>query len=150
MNQNKLQLDKNKEKDDLKTSEKKSQNKIFTKKNIFFFFIPLIIFVNIYLINNNPKILELNKKIEELESKIQKMEKKTDKKVKIAFVSKHIYLNGIARFIIVLGELLSKTGKYEVHLINEIESKDLDFHYYKKIKNKKTYSKKIYSIYEGF
>ena len=49
-------------------------------------------------------------------------------------MSNHIYLNGIARFLIVLGELLSKTGKYEVYLINNVESKELDFKYNKKIK----------------
>ena len=126
----------NKKENNIKKKSKKSKNNtIFTVKNIFFFFIPFIIFINIYLININPKMLELNKKIEELESKIQKMEKNVvTKKVKIGLVSQHIYLNGIARFIIVLGELLSKTGKYEVHLINEVESKDLDFQYNKKIK----------------
>ena len=56
------------------------------------------------------------------------------KKVKIALVSQHIFLNRIARFLIVLGELLSKTGRYEVYLVNEVESKELDFKYYKKIK----------------
>ena len=126
-----------KEKDNPKdiNNKKAKKNKIFTKKNIFFFFIPFFVFLNIYLINNNPKILELNKKIEELESKIQKMEKNIPvKKVKIALVNQHIYLNGIARFLIVLGELLSKTGKYEVYLVNEVESKEFDFKYYKKIK----------------
>jgi len=126
-----------KEKDNQKdiNNKKAKKNKIFTKKNIFFFFIPFFVFLNIYLINNNPKILELNKKVEELESKIQKMEKNIPvKKVKIALVNQHIYLNGIARFLIVLGELLSKTGKYEVYLVNEVESKEFDFKYYKKIK----------------
>ena len=56
------------------------------------------------------------------------------KKVKIALVSQHIYLNGIARFVIVLGELLSKTGSYEVYLVNEVESKEFYFKYYNKIK----------------
>ena len=56
------------------------------------------------------------------------------KKVKIGLVSEHIYLNGIARFLIVLGDLLVKTGKYDVYLINEVESKELDFKYNKKIK----------------
>ena len=41
------------------------------------------------------------------------------KKIKIGLVSDHIYLNGIVRIIIVLGELLSKTEKYEVYLINQ-------------------------------
>ena len=125
--------EKNKKKDI--NFKKPKKNRIFTKKNIFFFFIPFIVFLNIYFINNNPKILELNKKIAELESKIQKMEKNIPiNKVKIALVSQHIYLNGIARFLIVLGELLCKTGKYEVHLINEVESKEFDFKYNKKIK----------------
>ena len=98
--------------------ERKSKNKIFTKKNLLFFFIPLIIFLNIYLISKNPTIKELNKKIKELESnnptikelnkriielesKIKELEKKdVKKKIRIALVNQHIYLNRIARFII--------------------------------------------------
>ena len=135
MNKNKLENYKEKGKSIKKHSGKNSKNKIFTKKNIFFFFIPLIIFINIYLITNNPQILELKKNIEELKSTIQKLEKEViRKKVKIGLVSQHIYLNGIARFLIVLGDLLVKTGKYDIYLINEVESKELDFKYNKKIK----------------
>ena len=116
------------------TKKKKPKNRIFTKQNILFFFIPIIIFVNIYLINNNPTLLELNEKIKSLESKIESMEKEVvKKKINIALVSQHIYLNGIARFLTVLAELLVKTGKYEVYLINE-QSSDMDFNYNKKIK----------------
>ena len=118
-----------------KKPKKKTKNKIFTKVNIFFFFIPLIIFINIYMLNNNPTLFELNKKIKELEEKIEKMEKEViKKKIKIALVSQHIFLNGIARFLIVLGELLVKTGKYDVYLINEQANSQMDFKYNKKIK----------------
>ena len=113
---------------------KKSKNIIFTKKNILFFFIPLIILIIIHLYINNPNIKELQKKITELESKIDKMEKKfVTKKTKVALVSQHIYLNGIARFLIVLAELLYKTGKYDVYLINE-QSSEMDFKFHKAIK----------------
>jgi glycosyltransferase involved in cell wall biosynthesis len=149
-NSNNSDITKNKTK---KIAKKKSKNKnkIFTKKNLLFFFIPLIIFLNIYLINknpaieelkekiielesNNPMIKELNKKIIELESKIDELEKNSvKKKIKIGLVSQHIYLNGIARFLIVLAELLLKTGKYEVYLINE-QSSEMDFKFNKGIK----------------
>jgi hypothetical protein len=87
------------------------------------------------LINDKSTILELKKKIIELENKIEKMEKEViKKKIKIALVYPHIYLNGIARFLIVLGELLVKTGKYDVYLINEKADSKLDFKYNKKIK----------------
>ena len=118
-----------------KTTKKKTKNKIFTKKNILFYFFPLIIFINYYLINDKSTILELKKKIIELENKIEKMEKEVvKKKIKIALVYPHIYLNGIARFLIVFGELLAKTGKYDVYLINEKADSKLDFKYNKKIK----------------
>ena len=98
--------------------KRKSKNKIFTKTNILIFFIPLAIAINIYLINKNPSILELEEKIKALESKIENMEKEVvKKKVSIALVTQHIYLNGIGRFITVLGDLLVKTGKYDVYLI---------------------------------
>ena len=135
MNNIKPENKKEKENNIQKQNEKKQKNTIFTKKNIILFFSPIFFCMNIYLINNNPQNLELKRQIEELKSKIQTMEKEmVKKKVKIGLVSEHIYLNGIARFLIVLGDLLVKTGKYDVYLINEVESKELDFKYNKKIK----------------
>ena len=119
---NHIKLGKNKEKGNnnkIMQDNKKAKIKIFTKRNILFLFIPMVIFIDIYLINNNPKTLELKRQIEELKSQIQKSKKKLWKKIKIGLVSDHIYLNGIVRIIIVLGELLSKTEKYEVYLINQ-------------------------------
>ncbi len=113
---------------------KKSKIKFYTKRNILIFFIPLFIFINIYLINNNPTLLELNQKIKELETKIEMIDKNViKKKIGIAFVNQYLYINGIARYITVLTDLLVKTGKYDVYLINE-ESTDIDYHYNKKIK----------------
>ena len=120
--------------EDKRVPKKKKKNKIFTKQNILFFFIPIIIFINLYLFNNNPIILELNKKVKELESKIKSMEKEVvTKKIKIGIINQHLLLNGIGRFITVLAELLVKTGKYDVYLITEQQS-DYDFKYNKKIK----------------
>ena len=111
-----------------------SKNKICTKQNILLFFIPIAFAINIYFIYNNPKILELKEQIKVLENKIENMEKQVvKKKITIALVSQHIFLNGIARFITVLADLLVKTGKYDVYLINE-QKNDLDFKYNKKIK----------------
>ena len=125
---------KNKNNDKEPIQLKKAKNKLFTKKNILLVFIPLIIAMNIFFIYYNPKILELKEKIRVLETKIDNMEKEVvKKKITIALVTDHIFLNGIARFITVLADLLVKTGKYEVYLINEQKS-DLDFKYNKKIK----------------
>ena len=104
------------EKNSLKTFE----IKIFTKRNIFIFFIPLFIFISIYLVNNNPSALELKEKIKELELKIETLEKKMhEKKIGIAFVYEYLYVDSVARYITVLSDLLVKTGKYDVYLINE-------------------------------
>ena len=104
------------EKNSLKTSE----IKIYTKRNIFIFFIPLFIFISIYLVNNNPSALELKEKIKELELKIETLEKKMhEKKIGIAFVYEYLYVDSVARYITVLSDLLVKTVKYDVYLINE-------------------------------
>ena len=117
------------------TFQKINSFKIFTKKNILFFFFPIIIFTNIYFIKNNPTILELEKKIKFLEFKFKKMKKElVRKKIGIAFISQHIYLNGIGRLLTVLCELLAKTGKYDVYIINEVSDNSIDFNYNKKIK----------------
>ena len=115
-------------------SQKKPKKRYFTKKNIIFFFVIFIIFIMIYLADNNRTIEELNNKIEILESKIEQLDKEViKKKINIAFVNQHLYGNGIARLITILTELLVKTGKYNVYIINEIETQ-LDFRYYKKVK----------------
>ena len=76
---NHIKLGKNKEKGNnnkIMQDNKKAKIKIFTKRNILFLFIPMVIFIDIYLINNNPKTLELKRQIEELKSQIQKSKKK--------------------------------------------------------------------------
>jgi len=55
------------------------------------------------------------------------------KKVGIAFVNPNLFGNGIGRLLSILSELLMKTGKYEVYLINEV-STQLDFRYHRKVK----------------
>jgi glycosyltransferase involved in cell wall biosynthesis len=86
------------------------------------------------LINNNTDLVELNEKIKELDSKIEAMDKKLlKKKIGIAFVNKYFYMYSIARYISVLSDLLVKTGKYDVYLIND-QATDIDYHYNKKIK----------------
>ena len=127
-------MEKNKEKNNNENKPKKKyKNKIFSPQNIFFFFIPIIIFFNIYLFNTNPEILELKKRVKELESKIGEMETKAiKKKIKIGFYSDNMAGNRIGRFETVLSELLVKTGKYDVYLINKIET-EFDYKYNKKI-----------------
>ena len=114
MNQRILENNKEKEyikKKSKKINDKRPNNNIFIKHYLLLLFIPLFIFINIYLSNNNPKILELVKRIEELESKIQILKKEAiKKKVKIAFVSQHYFI-GINQYLNILGELLIKLGK---------------------------------------
>ena len=96
-------------KEPIKSNIKK--NKYFTKKNIILIFIPVIISLDIYLIKHNPNVLELNQKIEELQKKIENLNKEViPKKIGIAFINSYLCLNGIARYITVLSDLLVKTG----------------------------------------
>ena len=115
-------------------SLKKDKKKYFSKNCLMIFFIVILIFSMIYLVNNNHSIIELNSRLNELQFKIEKMNKQSvKKKIGVAFVNQNLYGSGIARLITVLSELLIKTGKFEVYLINQ-ESTVYDFKYYKKIK----------------
>ena len=115
-------------------SPKKPKKRHFTKRNIIFFFVIFIILILIYLADNNHTIEELYKKIDILESKIEKLDKDTiKKKIGIAIVTPHLFGNGIARQLTILSDLLIKTGKYNVYIINE-KTTDADFKYNKKIK----------------
>ena len=115
-------------------NQKKSKKKYFNKKNIIFFFTIFIIFILIYLANNNREIAKLNKKIVDLEPKIETMDKQViKKKIGIAFIFPHFYRDGIGRLLSILTELLVKTGRYDVYLINE-KTTELDYKYHKKVK----------------
>ena len=115
-------------------AQKKPKKKYFNKRNIIFFFVIIIIFIMIYIADNNREITELNNKIIELESKIEKMDKVViRKKIGIAFVNPDLFGNGIGRLLSILTELLMKTGRYDVYLINE-RANILDFKYHKKVK----------------
>ncbi len=115
-------------------SQKKPKKRYITKKNITFTFVVIIIFIMIYLADNNKTIEELNNKLEQLESKIKQMDKEViKKKIGIAFVNPHLYGNGIGRLLTILSELLMKTERYDVYLINE-QTTQLDFKYHKKVK----------------
>ena len=123
-----------KQKKEINPIKKKSQKRYFTKNNILFIFIPITICINIYLINNNPTILQLRKKVQELELKLENIDKEAvSKKINIALINQYLYVNGIARFLTVLSDLLVKTGKYEVFLITE-QTTEADFSYNKKVK----------------
>jgi glycosyltransferase involved in cell wall biosynthesis len=90
--------------------------------------------INIYFIKYNPTISKLKKKIKELEIKLENIYNEgIPKKINIAIVNQHLYINGIGRFISVLSDLLVKTGKYNVFLMTEVAT-DYDFKYNKKIK----------------
>ena len=115
-------------------NQKKSKKKYFNKKNIIFFFTIFIIFILIYLANNNREIAKLNKKIVDLEPKIETMDKQViKKKIGIAFIFPHFYRDGIGRLLSILTELLVKTGRYDIYLINE-QTPELDYNYHKKVK----------------
>ena len=115
-------------------SQKKPKKKIITKTNITFTFFVFIILIMIYLSNNNRTIIELNNKIEQLESQIKNLDNEViKKKIGVAFVNPHIYGNGIGRLLTILSELLMKTERYDVYLINE-QTTQLDFKYHKKVK----------------
>ena len=129
---NKDKTDNNIFKEPIKTNFKR--NKYFSKKNLILSFIPVIICMDIYLIKTNPTVLELNQKVEELKSKIENLGREViPKKINIAFVYPHLCLNGISRYISILSDLLVKTGKYNVYIIND-QKTDYDFYYNKKIK----------------
>ena len=126
-------MNKTEKNDDIKKSssqEKSKKNKkckIYSKKNLLLFFFPLILSINLYFIFYNPIISELEKRILELELKLDNLDKKAvKKKISIAFVFEHLYLSGIARLLVVLTELLAKTEKYDVYLINP-QKTDYDF-----------------------
>ena len=86
-----------------------------------------IIFILIYIADNNREISSLNSKIVELETKLEKMGKEVvTKKIGVAFISPNLFGNGIGRLITILTELLIKTGRYDVYLINE-QSTEYDF-----------------------
>ena len=86
------------------------------------------------MINNNPSLLELKERIKELESKIETIEKKIHKrKICIAFVYDYLYIYSVPRYLTVLSDLLVKTGKYDVYLINE-KATDVDYPYNENIK----------------
>ena len=130
----KCEKDSEKKPNDRDIHDRNSNTRIYTKRNILILFIPLIIFFNLYLINNNPTFLELTERIKKLEFKIKTLEKKiSNKKIGIAFVYRSLHVNRVARYLTVLSDLLVKTGKYDVYLINEM-STEFDFHYNKKIK----------------
>ena len=114
-------------------SNDQPKNKYIKKKNIIVLLV-IIIFIIIYIINNNRTIAELNIKIERLESQLKNLNNEVvKKKIGVAFVTPHIYGNGIGRLLTILTELLMKTGKFEVYLINE-QTTQLDFKYHKKVK----------------
>lgn len=112
----------------------KEKKKYITKNNLSFLFIFVLIFVLIYISDNNRTIKQLNEKIKELEDKYVNMEKEVvKKKYGVAFVNPNFFGNGIGRLLSILSELLMKTGKYDVYLINEQET-SYDFKHHKKVK----------------
>ena len=113
---------------------KKTKKKYITKNNLSFLFIFVLTFALIYIADNNRTIKQLNEKIKELEDKYVNMEKEVvKKKYGIAFVNQNLYGNGIGRLLSILSELLMKTGKYNVYLINE-QATQFDFKHHKKVK----------------
>ena len=107
---------------------------VITKKYFLCFIFIILIFLFLskffYYYNNKEltqKIIKLDQKLKLLESKIEDLSKNTvQKKIGIGVVQPSLYRNGIGRIISILTELLAKTGKYDVYLINEkINESDL-------------------------
>ena len=131
---------------DINYSHKKYPNKftlksIITKKFFLYFFFMIFVFllfsILFYYYNNKELIQKINileKKVNLLESKIVDLSKNTvQKKIGIGVVQASLYGNGIGRIISLLTELLVKTGKYDVYLINE-RIYELDLPCYKGVK----------------
>ena len=110
----------------------------YPKRNLIIIIISLIIFLIILKLNSgynslNETVEKLDKRIELLESQIKDIAQiKKKRKIGVAVVISSLYGNGIGRFISVLTELLSKTGKYNVYLIVE-QITSMDLPYYKDV-----------------
>ena len=112
----------------------KKKHKCFTKKIILNISIPILILFNIFLINNNPNVLQLTQKIEELEYKIENMKKQIiPKKIGIAFVIQYENVDKISRFISILSNYLIETKKYDIYIMIG-ERNNIQFRFNKKIK----------------
>ena len=115
--------------------------KIFKRKNNFITIISLIIsFILFYFILNSFKnkisqnISNIEKKLEIIESRVNDLDNiSVKKKMGIGVIVASLYGNGVGRIISLLTELLAKTGKYDVYLINE-QITSLDFPCYKGVK----------------
>ena len=127
------------------TNNNKYQNDISLKNNWFSKDIIIIIIFSLLIIlilfNLDSRYNTLKEKYEKLGQRIEQLESqvtnlttiKQNKKLKIGIVIQSLYGNGIGRYLTVLSELLAKTEKYEVFLINE-QVTNLDFPYYKEVK----------------
>ena len=110
----------------------------YPKRNLIIIIISLIIFLIILKLNSgynslNETVEKLDKRIELLESQIKDIAQiKKKRKIGVAVVISSLYGNGIGRFISLLTELLSKTGKYNVYLIVE-QITSMDLPYYKDV-----------------
>lgn len=125
-----------------KSMKKHFQNEMTLKKTTFLLIICIVIlvFINLSLIIGiiyyklTQTIEELEEKIEIMESNIINLkENSMKKKTSIAVIHESLYGNGIGRIITLLTELLAKTGKYDVYLINE-KTTIHDLPYYKGVK----------------
>ena len=113
-------------------SSKNKPKNFFQKNAIPFIFISLVIFVMIFLADNNSSLIELNSHLNNLQSRAQYIDKKIiKKKVGVAFVRQYLF-GSYGRFISVLSKLLVETGKYDVYIINE-QKTDFDIMYHKKV-----------------
>ena len=106
---------------------------------IFFFIIIYLLFfsknnkMNQIVSKMQKQVLDLNIKMEAMNSEITNLKRTTvKKKIGIGIVVATLYGNGIGRVITVLTELLAKTNRYEIYLINE-KATSIDFPYYQDV-----------------
>jgi glycosyltransferase involved in cell wall biosynthesis len=127
-----MKLPENKTNNNNRNSSRNKSKKFFEKNSFFFIFISLVIFVMIFLADNNSSMIELNDHLNGLQSRVQYMDKTlVKKKIGVAFVRQYL-LGSYGRFISVLSRFLIETGKYDVYIINE-QKTDYDIMYHKKV-----------------
>ena len=128
-----MKLPENKTNNNNRNSSRNKSKKFFEKNSFFFIFISLVIFVMIFLADNNSSIIELNDHINGLRSRVQYMDKNiVKKKIGVAIVRQYL-IGSYGRFISVLSRFLIETGEFNVYLINE-QKTDYDIMYHKKVK----------------
>ena len=102
---------------------KKNKTKIFIISILVIFLLLLFIFIIVFTKSNSNKSNEFEKKnLQKVESNNTKII--SEEKTNVAFIYPALTANGISRFMIVTGEYLLKTGKYNIYFFTKPKTKD--------------------------